>query len=264
MTPVTTQAYLYKWTEISTGKWYIGSRTAKGCHPNDGYICSSKSVKPLIVENKDEWKREILVIGNPEYILELEERYLTELDARNNKESYNKHNGNGDFTMAGKIGTWKGKSTWNKGLDKSDPRVALNASNSSATKQERKTPGLSGDKNGMYGKTPWNKGLDKSDPRVLKYSTTLKESGNRKNKCTGDNNPARRPEVQKKISENLSGKNNYKWQGYFISPEGTVYESAKEAGKATGHADHTISRWAKAGKKGWKFINKTDINNNGL
>ena len=43
-----TVAFLYKWIEISTDKWYIGSRTANGCHPTDGYICSSKIVKPLI------------------------------------------------------------------------------------------------------------------------------------------------------------------------------------------------------------------------
>lgn len=32
-----TTAYVYRWTHIPTGKWYVGSRTAKGSHPNDGY-----------------------------------------------------------------------------------------------------------------------------------------------------------------------------------------------------------------------------------
>ena len=32
-----TQAYLYKWIHIPTQKWYVGSRTAKGCHQADGY-----------------------------------------------------------------------------------------------------------------------------------------------------------------------------------------------------------------------------------
>ena len=36
----TTQAFLYKWTHIPTQKWYVGSRTAVGCHIDDGYICS--------------------------------------------------------------------------------------------------------------------------------------------------------------------------------------------------------------------------------
>jgi hypothetical protein len=44
-----TIAYVYKWTHIPTSKWYVGSRTAPGCHPDDGYICSSK----LIKENHD-------------------------------------------------------------------------------------------------------------------------------------------------------------------------------------------------------------------
>lgn len=55
-----TLAYVYKWTELATGKWYVGARGARGCHPDDGYICSSKVVKPLILANPDGWKREIL------------------------------------------------------------------------------------------------------------------------------------------------------------------------------------------------------------
>ena len=29
--------FVYKWTHIPTQKWYVGSRTAKGCHQADGY-----------------------------------------------------------------------------------------------------------------------------------------------------------------------------------------------------------------------------------
>ena len=39
-----TLAYVYKWTELATGKWYVGARGARGCPPDDGYICSSKVV----------------------------------------------------------------------------------------------------------------------------------------------------------------------------------------------------------------------------
>ena len=35
-----TVAYVYKWIHIPTGKWYIGSRTRVGSHPDDGYYCS--------------------------------------------------------------------------------------------------------------------------------------------------------------------------------------------------------------------------------
>jgi len=92
------KAFIYKWTELSTNKWYIGSRTAKGCNPDDGYICSSKIVKPMIKENPDNWKRTILVIGESKFIRDLEYRYLTVLNAAKDSESYNKHNGGKEFS----------------------------------------------------------------------------------------------------------------------------------------------------------------------
>jgi NUMOD3 motif len=96
-----TKAYLYKWTHIPSSKWYIGSRTKSGSHPEDGYICSSKAVKPMILESPSLWVREILAIGNPGYIRELESKYLSMLDARNDVMSFNLHNGDGKFTTAG-------------------------------------------------------------------------------------------------------------------------------------------------------------------
>ena len=96
-----TIAYIYKWTHLPTKKWYIGVRTKKGCHPNDGYICSSKIVKPLIKACPEEWQREILHTGSPEDMINLESSILTELDAKNNRNSYNLQNGDGKFTTAG-------------------------------------------------------------------------------------------------------------------------------------------------------------------
>lgn len=97
-----TKAYLYRWTHVDTGMWYIGSRAAYGCHPDDGYICSSKTVLPMINEHPENWKREVLVIGNALYIRDLEARYLNELDAKHDRMSYNMHNGDGNFTTAGR------------------------------------------------------------------------------------------------------------------------------------------------------------------
>lgn len=96
-----TKAYLYKWTHLPSGKWYIGSRTKVGCHPEDGYICSSKVVKPMILEFPSLWIREILVVGDPLYIINLESRYLSALDAKNDQMSFNLHNGDGKFTTTG-------------------------------------------------------------------------------------------------------------------------------------------------------------------
>lgn len=105
----TTRAYLYKWTELSTGKWYIGARYANGCDPNDGYICSSRIVKPMVLENINNWQRQILCIGDPEYIVKLEADYLTMSDAKSDPMSFNKHNGDGKFSNLGKPSPLKGK-----------------------------------------------------------------------------------------------------------------------------------------------------------
>jgi very-short-patch-repair endonuclease len=49
---------------------------------------------------------------------------------------------------------------------------------------------------------PWNKGLSKeTDERVKKYSESM----------MGDKNPAKRPEVRKKISVSVSGENNHNY-----------------------------------------------------
>ena len=85
------------WKEIATDKWYIGSRTRKGCHPNDGYICSSKTVKPMIEANPDGWRRRVLFVGDALKALEMEAYLLTEMRAKQCGDSYNKHNQNKNF-----------------------------------------------------------------------------------------------------------------------------------------------------------------------
>jgi len=52
---------------------------------------------------------------------------------------------------------------------------------------------------------PWNKNLTKeTDERIKNYG--IKGSKNRKNKCMGDENPAKRIEVRKKISDKLKNR----------------------------------------------------------
>ena len=91
------QAYVYMWKEIATEKWYIGSRTRKGAHPNDGYICSSKTVKPMIKANPDGWTRKILFVGNPFKAIEIESFVLTTMRAKQCGDSYNLHNQDMNF-----------------------------------------------------------------------------------------------------------------------------------------------------------------------
>lgn len=157
MNTVSTQAYLYKWTEISTGKWYIGSRTAKGCHPNDGYICSSKSVNKLIKEYPETWKRDVLVIGSPEYIYELEGKLLTLLDARSDKMSFNKHNNDCEYN--GKFVRFaKGSVPWNKGLP-SEQQPFFGKKHTDANKTMYSKQKI-GSNNPAFGRDPWNKGVE--------------------------------------------------------------------------------------------------------
>lgn len=101
METITYTSFVYKWIHLPTGKWYIGSRTAKGCHPADGYISSSQLIKPLIKQNPTEWKREIIKTGSPEEMIKLETTLLESLDAKHNPMSFNQHNGDGKFTRTG-------------------------------------------------------------------------------------------------------------------------------------------------------------------
>ena len=102
MYPNQTLAFLYKWTHIPTQKWYGGSRTAKGCHPDDGYICSSIGVRQMIINDRANWVREILVVGEPRYIRMLEGEYLTALNAQADPVSYNGHNAKSEWHRTGK------------------------------------------------------------------------------------------------------------------------------------------------------------------
>ena len=103
METITHTSFVYKWIHLPTGKWYIGSRTAKGCHPEDGYISSSQLIKPLIKQNPTEWKREVIKTGSPEEMIKLETTLLESLDAKHNPMSFNQHNGDGKFTRTGVV-----------------------------------------------------------------------------------------------------------------------------------------------------------------
>lgn len=164
-----TQAYVYKWTELSTGKWYIGSRSRKNCNPNDGYICSSKIVKPMIIANKDNWVREVLCIGIPEDMRTLEAKYLQALKAADDPMSYNQQNQDGKFSNAGKPHsdqTRKKISTGNKG------KIRTEETRKKLSEQRKGKPGRKGEQNGMYGRAPWNKGK----PMLNHVKLALKEA----------------------------------------------------------------------------------------
>lgn len=99
------QAFVYKWIHKPTGKWYIGSRTAKGCHINDGYICSSKIVKPMIEQNPEEWERYILKEGSVSEMRKHEASLLKLHNAKDDPMSFNRSNA--DVAPGGKKGMKK-------------------------------------------------------------------------------------------------------------------------------------------------------------
>lgn len=131
-------AYVYKWTHLPTMKWYIGSRTAKKCHPNDGYICSSKKIKPLILQNPDEWQRTIIATGSAEEMFKLETDILQTFDARNDPRSFNQHNNDDKFFAAG-------------------PKTEKHRANIAKSNTGKVRPGIGGRPKGL---APWNKGLE--------------------------------------------------------------------------------------------------------
>jgi hypothetical protein len=203
-----TKAFVYRWTHVPTGRWYIGSRTKTGCNPDDGYICSSKTIKPLITENRGEWQREILAVGKPTDMLELETRYLVSLDAKNDPMSYNQHNSDGKFSTTGQA-PWnkglhipRGKPAWNRGLTKDN--------NPSMAKVSAK----------RQGQPAHNKGKPMSEEQKLQKSITMKGRPSPKKGKPGKPQTA---EANAKRSATLKGR---------VSPmKGRTYTMSEETKK---------------------------------
>lgn len=137
--------FLYCWTHNATGKWYVGSRTAPRCNPDDGYICSSKTVKEMIISDPNNWTREILMTGTTEEVMKAETELLNSANAKNDPMSYNRHNGDGKFTSTGKVAAMSTRnkmSNSRKGITKSEQhRGAIsNGLKNSSIVQSRKGP----------------------------------------------------------------------------------------------------------------------------
>jgi hypothetical protein len=198
-------AFVYKWTHLPTLKWYIGSRTAQGCSPDDGYICSSKKVKPLIESAQTEWSRDIIANGSPADMLDLETTLLELFDAKNDLRSYNQHNGDGRFTTTGLPAHNKGKKqprgtpSWNSG--KPNPEHSAK----------------------MKGKPAHNKGVPMSEEQKKKIALTRKGQPSPKK---GKPGVPSTPEANAKRSETLKGRKQ--------TPEHIARRVAARMAKTTG------------------------------
>ncbi len=85
--------YVYEWTNIKTGKKYIGSHYG---NVDDCYIGSGKAFKKAYVKNPDNFKMivlEYLTINDKKLLLEIEQRWLDNIpNIRENKNYYNLNN----------------------------------------------------------------------------------------------------------------------------------------------------------------------------
>ena len=179
---IKSSSFVYKWTYLPTMNWYIGSRTAKGCHQDDGYLCSSRVVKPMLLENISDWEREIIATGSPQEMRELEAEILDLVDAKNDPGSFNQHNGDGKFSASGNpfgnCGAPKGTLPWNKGLTKElDARVSINVKKASASRIGKKRNIVVWNKNiikTVDNNLPW-KGVY-IDPNGEMFLTTVEAS----------------------------------------------------------------------------------------
>jgi len=194
-----TTAYIYKWTHIPTSKWYIGVRTKEGCHPDDGYICSSKIVKPLILSSPNEWHREILHTGTKIEMLKMEAKLLQEMNAKNDVNSFNLHNGDGKFTTSGMVmpEEWRKKiSEGNRGKKRSEEaRKNYKLANSEKAQNPEYLSKLRKPKPEGHGAkvSAANKGKKKSDEHRASMSKV------RKGKKTGPCSAIRREAISKAL-----------------------------------------------------------------
>lgn len=105
-----TLAYVYEITDTITGKWYVGSRTAKGCCPEElgvRYFTSSRAVSPMYRLEPSRFKSKIIIQSeDTEYIIKVESSMLKFRNAKDDLTSYNMYHEPSDVSpsKAGKLG----------------------------------------------------------------------------------------------------------------------------------------------------------------
>lgn len=119
-------SFLYVWTDSLTNKLYVGTR--KG-NISDGYVCSGKLMLEQFAIRPNDFIRQIIAVGMYDDMIALENAILKSVNAKNNKDFYNQHNGDGDFYNKGHTLQTKAKLkiARNKRLDK--PRLGKPLSN---------------------------------------------------------------------------------------------------------------------------------------
>ena len=89
------QAYVYRWTHLGDMKFYVGYHKVSKVGLDDGYQHSSTNDEfaQVFQDSSSEFKFEILKFGTVEECKNREGILLDRVDAKNNPQYYNKHNG---------------------------------------------------------------------------------------------------------------------------------------------------------------------------
>lgn len=90
------EAFVYSWRNKETNRLYIGWH--KGS-PDDGYVCSSKVLMEEYKKDNSKFERFIIAEGTAEDMVALEAQILKTVNAKDNPEYYNQHNGDGLFHL---------------------------------------------------------------------------------------------------------------------------------------------------------------------
>lgn len=96
MSEIVKDSFVYRWTNNSNGMMYIGVH--KGT-PDDGYICSSKTMKEAYNSNPEHFTREILEYGSFAEMYDRETELLIENNVVKNLLYYNKCINGKEFRM---------------------------------------------------------------------------------------------------------------------------------------------------------------------
>tara|TARA_R110000787_G_scaffold162140_1_gene275527 strand:- start:75 stop:662 length:588 start_codon:yes stop_codon:yes gene_type:complete len=155
--------FVYKWVDTSNGMYYIG------CHKgdvNDGYIGSGTYFLKAYNKRPEAFKRDVLYVG--EHFAELEEFMLVELNASQDKESYNLTNAcRGQYEYTSEIREKIGKAHRGKVTSEATKRkMSAAAKGKSKSKEHRKSvaeslKGLTGAKS-RRGIPVYSEGLNKT------------------------------------------------------------------------------------------------------
>lgn len=230
-----TIAYVYKWTHIPTLRWYVGSRTATGCHPDDGYISHSKDVTPMVLENPENWKREIVDTGQPQEMYDLETTILRTLDAKHDPRSFNKHNNDGVFVRWGDKHPNKNPINAKRigdslrGVPKSEAAVIKMSDSLKALGENHPS------KREDVRESKRRKMISKGEDHHQKTKSSRESASNR---VVGDKNPMFGKQPHNKITK-------------INTPLGQ-FESVSSAAIAHGKSERTILRWVSSDQEKYK------------